>query len=704
MRYKTYLLSIVISIVLSNSFIIDYLLNHLGVPFDLLFSARIVSAILLVPLSRVLLAKISALLKEYTFHRNTAIVVLAFFLALFFQFTIPINTSQNSMIEITANGSKESSSLGTEVWIKGIEIDGRRIPFDKFLYDHNAWEEKNDSLVSYKNQPATVQWKGEANEKIELYMIQHPYSGEVNININGTISTCSLYAPEGLSKSISININDGKWQSKSVWLKFLANVIIMWLIIILAILKLIKNNGILPISYIPANKPLRIFLHILPFALVWGFYVLVFYPGIMSPDSVDQWKQANGAKVLTTAHPVFHTLFNWAITRVWLSPTAIAVVQVTFMASVVGYALESLSDFGVTKVRLRVLTLFFLGMPIFGILGNSLWKDIPYSVSLLWLTILLTKIYVTEAKFISGKGNQLILSFVLLLVSQFRHEGIFAAILTIVCLMLAYKNRRKEVLRVLLGCLLFCGLFKVSATLAFHPQPPPIIFQAMQIVVQPMNHIAAGLKEGWVPSSDDKSIIEGIMPLAVWIDNYDKYNVERLVYSPFLDPYFLKDNQINLLKVWMHLFINRPESILHSWANLNSLCWQIRQPTDGYQSVTLREQDYMSFYKEVYGNVTLSSFLPNVKSAIIKFHFWSNNFTYSWFLWRPALYFYLSWFMFIGLIFNKKWKAILPIVPITTQVIVMMLLIPVQDVRYLFSVFLVCPFLIMFTTCFQRKL
>ena len=702
LRYIKYLVSILVSIVLSYSFIITYLINYLGISSESLFSIRIGIAFLMIPVGYTLMTQIRALLKEHTLHRGKKIIICTGFLALLFQFVAPINIPQQSIIEITATGVRDSYSLGTEVWIQGIEVDSRRILLKDLLYDHNAWEERGDSLVSYKNQPATLQWKGMANEQVIVYVAQHPYSGEAKININGNITRCSLYATEGLSKKVDVKINGDKWQSKAQWIHFICNVIFLWLIFLLVMLKLIKSNGILPIYSRIINKPSRVLLYTIPFIIIWGFYTLVFYPGIMSPDSFDQWKQVIGERSLNTAHPIFHTLFNWTITRVWLSPVAIAIVQVTFMAYIVGYAIKTLADFGVNKVRLMLLTIFFLSMPIFGILGNTLWKDIPYSVSLLWLTVLLTKIYVTEANFIGLKGNQLKVSFVLLLVSQFRHEGLLAAIITIICLLLMYRNRRKEVFSIILGFLFFFGMFKVTATLAFHPQPPQIRFQAMQIVVQPMNHIAAGLKEGWLPSSDDKNIIEGVMPLTVWIDNYDKYNVEKLVYNTSLNPYFLKENQANLLKVWMHLFIDKPESIIHAWGDLTSLCWKIIQPADGYQSVTLREQDYMS-YKDELGTITSSSFFPNIKSSIIKFYLATNNPAYSWFLWRPALYFYFTWFMFIGLVFKNKWKAILPIIPVTTQVIVMMLVIPVQDVRYLYSVFLVCPFLIAFTTCFQKK-
>ena len=35
-------------------------------------------------------------------------------------------------------------------------------------------------------------------------------------------------------------------------------------------------------------------------------------------------------------HPVFHTWTNWLITRIWLSPAAIAIAQIVTLSAVLG--------------------------------------------------------------------------------------------------------------------------------------------------------------------------------------------------------------------------------------------------------------------------------------------------------------------------------------------------------------------------------
>ena len=59
----------------------------------------------------------------------------------------------------------------------------------------------------------------------------------------------------------------------------------------------------------------------LPCIAIWSVYLIAFYPGIMSMDSLNQWDQiTNFAKAdygFTDAHPVGHTLFLWLITSIW---------------------------------------------------------------------------------------------------------------------------------------------------------------------------------------------------------------------------------------------------------------------------------------------------------------------------------------------------------------------------------------------------
>ncbi|MEI8314971.1 MAG: DUF6020 family protein, partial [Verrucomicrobiota bacterium] len=126
----------------------------------------------------------------------------------------------------------------------------------------------------------------------------------------------------------------------------------------------------------------------LPCALIWTAYLLAFWPGIMSSDSVDQWGQMLTGH-FNNNHPAFHTLTNWLFTRVWLSPAAVAMAQILALASVFGLTMRELALWGVPRNIRIVITMLFSLSPVNGLMTITLWKDVPYAISMLGLFALL---------------------------------------------------------------------------------------------------------------------------------------------------------------------------------------------------------------------------------------------------------------------------------------------------------------------------
>ena len=130
---------------------------------------------------------------------------------------------------------------------------------------------------------------------------------------------------------------------------------------------------------------------------------------MMSPDSQDQWNQILNHK-FTNAHPVFHTLSNWLLTRLWLSPACVAAAQIAALSSLVGCGISHLRRVGMPR-RLAVVTaMVFAVLPANATMVVTLWKDVPYSIALLLLSLLMLKMTLTEGAWIGrpwvwGRGT-----------------------------------------------------------------------------------------------------------------------------------------------------------------------------------------------------------------------------------------------------------------------------------------------------------
>lgn len=191
----------------------------------------------------------------------------------------------------------------------------------------------------------------------------------------------------------------------------------------------------------------------------WSIYLIGFYPGLMSYDSINQWTQALTFNFNDT-HPVFHTLTIWAIMKVWATPAAVAIVQMIFQSIIVGIAIHCMEKWGLRRLLVWLVIIFYAFVPTYGMIGVSLWKDVPYSVSLLWLVVLLVKIIRSNGQWLQSKLNIITFVVVLLLVFMLRHNGMLPVVGVLIALVLMYKSLRKITVSIALSLILLVFFIK----------------------------------------------------------------------------------------------------------------------------------------------------------------------------------------------------------------------------------------------------
>ena len=133
----------------------------------------------------------------------------------------------------------------------------------------------------------------------------------------------------------------------------------------------------------------RLFLALfVPLAATWLLYLCAFWPGAMSNDSLNQWQQAETMD-LDDWHPAFHTLTIKAITTVWHSPAAVALVQILLMSALGAWGYGLLLRAGVPRYAVILAWLTTLLSLRNGMMAIVLWKDVFYSIALFALALLL---------------------------------------------------------------------------------------------------------------------------------------------------------------------------------------------------------------------------------------------------------------------------------------------------------------------------
>ncbi len=159
------------------------------------------SSIIFIALSFIF-ASLSYLLISYlispVFHtikpKKVLIWVLIIFTAsLIISCTLALTYPVHSLV-ITATGEKNQAAKGSELWVTGLLLeDVLRVDANDFILKGD-WEIREGVPLSYKNQPATLQWKKCIKNDAKLYLKRHPWSGIVDISWDGFHQRVDLYA------------------------------------------------------------------------------------------------------------------------------------------------------------------------------------------------------------------------------------------------------------------------------------------------------------------------------------------------------------------------------------------------------------------------------------------------------------------------------------------------------------------------------
>src|SRR5699024_8154421 len=131
-----------------------------------------------------------------------------------------------------------------------------------------------------------------------------------------------------------------------------------------------------------------IFLYMLPMLGASMIMFIAFYPAAMTPDSMAQWEQAK-TQEFTNWHPVMFTWTIMLLTKIWDSPGIVALFQVFLLAVTMGYMGYLMKRFRVNPFIIWAILIGAAILPITSILSITIWKDVTYSISLLFFSLLM---------------------------------------------------------------------------------------------------------------------------------------------------------------------------------------------------------------------------------------------------------------------------------------------------------------------------
>lgn len=326
------------------------------------------------------------------------------------------------------------------------------------------------------------------------------------------------------------------------------------------------------------KRKVHLFLmYFLPLFLVWGGLLVIVHPGIMTNDSYNQWAQVMGLTPLSAWHPLIHTFSIKLVSFASQTPFLYLLCQVVFGASLVAGVMVFLDRKGLAFIWRFMIVAFYAIFPVNAIFMATLWKDIPYSLFLLWFVYLVYRGTVNKEEGMRFlRQYQPLLIFVGFMTMEFRKNGLIVVILTVLLAALLNKSKRWWVTFVLL---LICHFGFSTVTENVMGAVPSPKYEALSV---PLQQVAAAFKEDGDFKASDRAYFESILPAEKWKENYDATTVDPLKFDGSFKGQVIEEDFGGFLKHWASLLKSNFGTFVKAYLDHSASLWRYARP-EGYE-------------------------------------------------------------------------------------------------------------------------
>ena len=292
----------------------------------------------------------------------------------------------------------------------------------------------------------------------------------------------------------------------------------------------------------------------------WLPYYLYQYPGVMTPDSLNQFEQVLGLIPYSNHHPWMHTLLIKLIYTIGFRLTGSMLIalslytlfQMCVLAGSVWYFISTLRLFRVKPKICLLITLFYALIPYHAVFSVTIWKDILFAAALLCFSC-------SMLRFLLKKSLPILhlIIFVLtgLMLCLFRSNGWYAFLLCLPFLFVFFRKKAGIFYPALAAIFLIAAIIKYPVMNAFHVTAPDLV-ESLSI---PIQQIAAVLCNDRALSKEELALIEQVVDLTYIKQLYDPHfadNIKELVRAGNQD--YLTEHKGEFFRLWAGLGLRYP--------------------------------------------------------------------------------------------------------------------------------------------------
>lgn len=457
--------------------------------------------------------------------------------------------------------------------------------------------------------------------------------------------------------------------------------------------------------------------------LCWLPYLLIYFPGWISNDSVWQLEQACGWVEASNHHPYFHTMIikcffmlGFRLFGTYTGAVATFVVaQMIFMAGVYALVMYDFYKKGVHTFWLVLGLLFYACLPMNGLYATCMGKDVIFAGVLLlyvreiyWFlakemrTKAADKIRKRDAqdgnvwRWLRAHKSYLYLTVYSFLICILRSNGILVFAGTAAGMVIAeVVNRQTRALQgqARFSCwqkLLLSSVIVLGCYLVYHG---PILTalnvtqpDTIEGLTMPTQHIIGAYVNGGEITEEELALLNQVVPMENIASYYNPYyfDIVKEYIRAEGDQQVIADNKGAFFKAWLQIGLRNPVQYLEA---------EVRQ-TCGYWMFDINEPIYEQY------RMAENPFELTVQRKVFSYDFglWMDDFLMKFqdfynCVWSLGL---TTWTMLACMAYALyRKKSCLPYLPYVMLFVSLLLATPVHaEFRYTYGMFAALPFLI----------
>ena len=417
--------------------------------------------------------------------------------------------------------------------------------------------------------------------------------------------------------------------------------------------------------------------------LVYGIiFFLVYYPGVLTPDSTNQMKQILTGEYVND-NPIAHTLLIQMCYQIGMAiwndiNSAVAVYgvfQIICMGFCFGYVFMTFQQMKLSY-KISVPALIFMAiMPYHLLYSFSMLKDVLWSAA---CVMMITAAFRLLKNIGSAVPNYIVLAIGALGMCVLRHNGLIAYMITFVIAIFVFGKK----------------LFKATITLAVILAAALIIrypilgslginnSDTIELLAIPAQQIARVIVDGGELTEEQEAELSKIVDLNKVAETYKWYiadDIKNLVRETDNQEY-IAENKFKFAKLYIEIGLQHPFSYIKAWVDGTKGYWD--SGTHWYRWTSMNDNDW-----GLERTVVSEPLEEAVEGYMDAFN---NVFVLQPFI-SMGLFTWIYVMLLVAGITSKK-KELLVVVPVVAVVFTLMIGTPVwNEMRYAYPIFLCLP-------------